>query len=151
MVWPAARHDSCTCGQEVTALCLSGVDGTLTIPPLKDANISPRLSSITFISILRPALFPSASPALFTLQQTPVGGDLSLQFHLGVQKLAVALTLSGQSRPHLLQLSLQAADHLGEVLQAAGVQLLRVLQGGLQAFLLNSEEVCGNKAPPCAE
>lgn len=51
----------------------------------------------------------------------------------------MALTLGGQSHPHLLQLSLQAADHLGEVLQPARVQLLCVLQGGLQAFLLNSE------------
>lgn len=105
--------------------------------PLKDANISPRHATngaITPISIFR-----LASPALFSLQQTPVGGDLSLQFHLGIQQLVVALALGGQSHPHLLQLSLQAADHLGEVLQTAGVQLLRVLQGGLQAFLLNSE------------
>lgn len=81
-----------------------------------------------------------ASPALLTLQQTPVSGDLSLQFHLGIQELVVALTLSGQAHPHLIQLSLQAADHLGEVLQSAGVQLLSVPQGGLQAFLLNRED-----------
>lgn len=95
--------------------------------------------AITFIVALCQVLLSSASPALFTLQQTPISGDLSLQFHLGIQELAVALTLGGQSHPHLLQLGLQAADHLGEVLQSAGVQLLCVLQGGLQAFLLNSE------------
>lgn len=88
---------------------------------------------------LMPTLLGGVSPALFALQQTPVIGDLSLQFHLGIQELVVALTLGGQAHPHLLQLSLQAADHLGEVLQSAGVQLLCVLQGGLQAFLLDSE------------
>lgn len=95
--------------------------------------------AIMFILVLCQAFFSSDSPALLTLQQTPVSGDLSLQFHLGVEELAVTLTLGDQSHPHLLQLSLQAADHLGEVLQSAGVQLLCVLQGGLQAFLLNSE------------
>lgn len=83
------------------------------------------------------AFFPS--PALFTFQQAPVSGDLSLQLHLRIQQLSVALALAGQSHPHLLQLGLQPGDHLGEVLQAAGVQLLRVLQRGLQALLLNSE------------
>lgn len=50
----------------------------------------------------------------------------------------MALPLGGQSAPHLLQLALQPADHLGEVLQLAGVELLRALQRILQAFLLRS-------------
>lgn len=52
------------------------------------------------------------------------------------------LALCRQPAPHLLQLALQPADHLGKVLQLAGVQLLGVLQGALQAFLLKiSREV----------
>lgn len=70
-------------------------------------------------SVLCQAFLPSASPALFSLQQTPVSGDLPLQFHLGIQELVVALALGGQSHPHLLQLCLQPSDHLREVLQSA--------------------------------
>lgn len=51
----------------------------------------------------------------------------------------MALALGGQPAPHLLQLGLQPGDHLGEVVQLAGVQLLGVLQGALQAFLLQSK------------
>lgn len=50
----------------------------------------------------------------------------------------MALPLGGQSAPHLLQLTLQSSDHLGEVLQLAGVQLLGALQGVLKAFLLST-------------
>lgn len=76
------------------------------------------------------------SPALFTIQETSVSSDLSLQSHLGVKELAVALALGGQSAPHLLKLILQPSNHLGKVLQLAGVQLLGVLKGVLKAFLL---------------
>lgn len=76
------------------------------------------------------------SPAFLSVQQTAVGADLSLQLHLGVEQLAVTLPLGGQTTPHLLQLTLQAANHLGKVLQLAGVELLRALQRVLQAFLL---------------
>lgn len=81
-----------------------------------------------------------SSPALLSLQQPPVRGDLSLQPHLGVEQLAVALALVSQAAPHLLQLPLQAGDHLREVVELGGVQLLGVLQGGLQAFLLKTTQ-----------
>lgn len=84
-------------------------------------------------------MFHRTSPALLPLQQPAVRGDLSLQPHLGVEQLAVALALLAQAAPHLLQLPLQAGDHLGEVVELGGVQLLGVLQGGLQAFLLEKQ------------
>lgn len=73
------------------------------------------------------------------LQQTSVSGDLLLQPHLGVEELAVAVALGGQPTPHLLQLTFQPDNHLGKVLQLAGVHPLGVLQGALQAFLLDSK------------
>ena len=79
------------------------------------------------------------SPALFIIQETSVCSDLSLQPHLGVKELAVALALGGQSAPHLLELILQPSNHLGKVLQLTGVQLLGVLKGVLKAFLLKSK------------
>lgn len=81
-----------------------------------------------------------SSPALFPLQQSSVGGDLSLQSHLGVEQLTVALALRGQSTPHLLQLALQTLDHLGEVLQLVGVHPLGLLKGALQALFLQGKD-----------
>lgn len=81
-----------------------------------------------------------ASPALFSLQQPSVRPDLSLQPHLGVEQLAVALALRLQAAPHLLQLALQPGNHLGKVMELAGVHLLGVLQGRLQAFFLVTKQ-----------
>lgn len=77
------------------------------------------------------------------LQQTSVSGDLPLQPHLVVEQLAVTLALCSQTTPDLLQLILQSSDHMGEVLQLAGVQLLSVLQRVLQTFLLDTREQRG--------
>lgn len=52
----------------------------------------------------------------------------------------MALALGDQPAPHLLQLALQPSDHLRKVEQLAGVQPLGVLQGALQAFLLNTSK-----------
>lgn len=97
-----------------------------------------QLRSKRFLSAFSNHSIP-ASPALFALQETSVSSDLPLQPHLGVEELAVALSLGGQPTPHLLQLALQPGDDLGKVLQLVGVQLLGALQGALQAFLLQSK------------
>lgn len=47
------------------------------------------------------------SPALLVLQQSPVGGDLFLQPHLGVEQLVVVLFLSSETFTHTVQLGLQ--------------------------------------------
>lgn len=107
----------------------------LTMKPQNSYWITPSLFIKFFLSF---SLILS-SPALFALQQPSVSGDLSLQPHLGVEELAVALALGGQPTPHLLQLALQPSDHLGKILQLAGVKPLGVLQGALQAFLLKSK------------
>lgn len=52
----------------------------------------------------------------------------------------MALTLGGQPAPHLLELALQPSDHLGKILQLAGVEPLGVLEGRFQAFLLDARE-----------
>ena len=80
------------------------------------------------------------SPAFLALQKPSVSGNLSLQPHLGVEQLAVALALGGQPAPHLLQLALQPSDHLGKVMQLAGVHLLGVLKGAFKAFLLHTRQ-----------
>lgn len=102
---------------------------------LSNHNIPAQLSFLLPLKIPLPL-----SPALLALQHAAVRGDLPLQPHLGVEKLAVALALGGQAAPHLLQLALQPRDHLGEVLQLAGVEPLGVLQGRLQAFLLHTRK-----------
>lgn len=108
-----------------------------TLPTPEPPPKTKPFSASHFLLVLTASfLLCGASPAFLAVQQAAVGADLSLQLHLGVEQLAVALPLGGQSTPHLLQLALQPADHLGQVVQLAGVELLRALQGVLQAFLL---------------
>lgn len=91
------------------------------------------------------------SPALFTLQQSLVGGNLDVQGQLDVEQLLVVPQHAGQLILGLLQSILQLNVLLPGIFEGTIAALLNVTDGGLQAGDLsgkdNSAGVCKASYP----
>lgn len=85
-------------------------------------------------------------PALFTLQQSLVGGNLNVQGQLDVEQLLIVPQHAGQLILGLLQSVLQLNMLFPGVFEGTIPALLNITNGGLQAGNLSGED---NSASVC--
>ena len=80
------------------------------------------------------------APALLAVQQCVVGRHVPLQLAFVRQQVLPGLQLLLRLRAHLPELRLQPADHRSQVLQLDVMPVLGIVQGVLQASLLQERE-----------